>query len=622
MSTSIREQSRQLNPDRHSNWFDGLKAGIVGGAVAGLPFAMAAALMGGAFAGAITNSVAGMSLAGGLIFGAIILQWTGFGAFVGTVAGAMAILRYQFDLSRLAVAMTIGWYFLVDIADVGVGIALFTGLPYNFIWGGMMGGLLGFLIGWADRTWFRKSNTHLDQLCRGQTPTTNPGTTAPSGPSAPIGTTRKPPAKVLPEAPKGDPPAGYKICKLPPTLPPLLAACKEGNRVKVEHALAQNPDIHERTPKRKLSAMHIAAMGGVMDVADCLLSVGLKVDELADRNITPLYLAIQTANMNMAGFLISRGANVNHVNSDGYTPLHWACCVPHERLVGSTRVKMVDMLIQQGADPRRLDSQGRSARDLATLYELKELGRALDRHMGFAPTPDTQTQEAEEDAIQVTSVERLDETEYADFNPDTDQPIFMLNGSEVANLPDDVSPLYQAVKEGDPGKAEMMLAGGGQLDERVGAGLTAIHLAAVVGAMGVVDLLVRSGANVNEVCDHHMTPIFLAVQKNNTNCTGYLLSKGASINHQNADGLTPLHWAAAVKDPKLEGKVRVQMIEMLLQHGADSSIRDNQGRTARQLAEAAGHDNVLEYFDSRVDLDHEGGSDDYDDDYDEDDYHL
>jgi ankyrin repeat protein len=617
---SIKEQSKQLNPDRHSTWLDGLKAGVVGGAVAGLPFAFTVSILFGTLAGAATDSVGGMGLAFVVVFGIMILQWAIFGAVVGAIAGHLAILRYQFDLTRLSIAMTIAWAIFDDVRTAGIA-GLFSGLIWSLCWSGLMGGLLGFMIGWADRTWFKKSKSHFDAIRRGEDPST-----VPTEPSPALRSARKAPIKVLPEAPKGEPPTAHNICKVPKNLPPLLAACKEGSRIKVEQLLAQRVDVHERTPKRQLSAMHIAAIAGVMDVADCLLSAGLNVDELADRGMTPLYMGIQTANMNMVGLLLSRGANINHINQDGYTPLHWACCAPHEQLVGSTRVKMVDLLLKHGADINQKDGEGRTPRDLAYLYELKELGTALDNHLGIStlpqPTPGTP---AEPDAISVTSVERREDTEFATHTVDsTPVQVFKLEGAEVCQIPKDVPPLYQAIKEGDPHKTQMKYGEGGgspaQLQEKVGAGLTAIHIASIVGAMGVVDLLVRAGVNVNEPCDRNMTPLFLAVQCNNTNVCGYLMTKGADVNHQNIDGLTPLHWACAVESGKLMGKVRVQMIQMLLQHGANLYQTTGEGLTARQLAEAAGHENVVEYLD-QVSKPEGSEGQGYDED-DDDDYHL
>jgi ankyrin repeat protein len=620
---SVKEQSKQLNPERHSNWWDGVKAGVIGGAVAGIPFAMAVGLFGSAIAGAVTNSVTGMALGMAMGFGIVIFQWACFGAFVGAVAGQMAILRYQMDLTRLAVAMTVGWYVLDEVL-LGLSVFSLNGIMYGIIWGSIMGGLLGYMIGWADRTWFKKSKSHFDKIRRGEKG---------GDPSAPGQGShkKKVPLKILPEAPKGEPPVGHKICGVPKNLSPLLAACKEGSRIKVEQLLSTGEtDLFEKTPKRKLSAMHIAAFCGVMDVADCLISRGLKVDDLADRSVTPLYLAIQTANMNMAGYLLNKGANIHHVNDDGFTPLHWACCAPHEQLVGSTRVKMVDMLLQHGADIQQKDGQGRTPRDLAYLYELKELGTALDEHLGIEPeSKPGPVKPIEEDAINVTSVEHLDQTEFADqtaFVAETAS--YQLGGTDVWKIPNDVSPIYQAIKEGDPHKAQLQYAEAGAdpatLKEKVGAGLTAIHIASIVGAMGVVDLLVKSGTNVNEPCDHGMTPLFLAVQCNNTNVVGYLITKGADINHQNADGLTPFHFACALEDSRLKGKVRIQMLEILMQHGANIYQTTNEDMTARQLAELTGHDNVVEWLDSVSKPDDAGGdcSDDDDDYGDDDDYHL
>ncbi len=64
-----------------------------------------------------------------------------------------------------------------------------------------------------------------------------------------------------------------------------------------------------------------------------------------------------------------------------------------------------------------------------------------------------------------------------------------------------------------------------------------------------------------------------------------LLSYGAKVNATNSGKKTALHYAASV------GKKEV--VELLLDHGAESWHRDEDGANALDLARAAGHSEVI-----------------------------
>lgn len=72
----------------------------------------------------------------------------------------------------------------------------------------------------------------------------------------------------------------------------------------------------------------------------------------------------------------------------------------------------------------------------------------------------------------------------------------------------------------------------------------------------------------------------------------YLATKGAELNIADSAGWTPLHWAVdldfvvATQDGHMPTKLPTA--EILLQFGADDTIRDNEGRTARDMLEHFG----------------------------------
>lgn len=175
------------------------------------------------------------------------------------------------------------------------------------------------------------------------------------------------------------------------------------------------------------------------------------------------------------------------------------------------------------------------------------------------------------------------------------RPAFEMEWSGLINLPADLSGPHEATRVGDTEKVAAMLRPG-KADVKGPGGLTPLHVAAISGVMQVADMLLKKGANVDDACDGGLTALYFAIQNNNNNLVGLLLQRGASLSVRNEQGRTPLHWACAVPGDRLEGQARVRMVQMLLNKGADPQAQDNDGCTPAQLAEKAGHDDVVAAF--------------------------
>lgn len=172
-------------------------------------------------------------------------------------------------------------------------------------------------------------------------------------------------------------------------------------------------------------------------------------------------------------------------------------------------------------------------------------------------------------------------------------PPFEMAGAELVKLPADLSGIHEATRVGDAEKVMGMLRPA-KPDPKGPNGLTPLHIAAISGVMQVADMLLKKGANVDEPCDGGLTAIYFAIQNNNANLVGLLLQRGASLRHANDQGRTPLHWACAVPSDRLEGQARSRMVQLLLSRGADRTALDEDGKTAFDLAQAAGHPELAE----------------------------
>ena len=76
-----------------------------------------------------------------------------------------------------------------------------------------------------------------------------------------------------------------------------------------------------------------------------------------------------------------------------------------------------------------------------------------------------------------------------------------------------------------------------------------------------------------------------AVKSGNKESVRELINAGAQVNQQDKQGWTPLNWAA--------GKGDLEIVESLLQHGADPFLVGRDLRTPQMIALAAGQSDVV-----------------------------
>ena len=120
-------------------------------------------------------------------------------------------------------------------------------------------------------------------------------------------------------------------------------------------------------------------------------------------------------------------------------------------------------------------------------------------------------------------------------------------------------------------------------------GETPLMLAAVKGQLEAVKQLVKKGALVNRA---GWTPLHYACSGPDNGVAAWLLKQGADINARSANGTTPLMMAARYG--------AMDLAEVLLKAGADSSLVNAQNLSAADFARAAGRDALLKVLDGRT----------------------
>ena len=124
----------------------------------------------------------------------------------------------------------------------------------------------------------------------------------------------------------------------------------------------------------------------------------------------------------------------------------------------------------------------------------------------------------------------------------------------------------------------ILLANGADIEARDGVTVsTPLHWAGSSGSPRAIGLLLTNGASLEARDSDQATPLHHASVRNSADTVDQLLKQGAYTAAEDRNGETPLHWAARHQtDPMVS--------ELLLQYGADPSVRGSNGTTPRALA--------------------------------------
>jgi len=145
--------------------------------------------------------------------------------------------------------------------------------------------------------------------------------------------------------------------------------------------------------------------------------------------------------------------------------------------------------------------------------------------------------------------------------------------------------MFSAIS-GDLRTITLLLDHGAQIDA-VGANLWgALMVAAVKGQAEIVAAFLQRNADPNLADVYGWTPLMRAASRNRTATVRLLLEDARTdIAHRDDDGATALHRAAE------EG--HFEMVELLVELGADVRALDASGRTAAMRAELAQHPGIV-----------------------------
>ncbi|MBN2446205.1 MAG: ankyrin repeat domain-containing protein, partial [Phycisphaerae bacterium] len=334
------------------------------------------------------------------------------------------------------------------------------------------------------------------------------------------------------------------------------------------------------------AAIHDAAGDG--DLAKVKEIVGADPEAVSLRDgsrMTALHWAVLRGRTEIVSFLLDAGAEVDARERNGFTPLHWAAQRGHR--------EMVVALLDHGADVTAKDSYGdETPPDMAAWANQKDTAELLLLHGA---------------KLSIFTAASLGKTE------DVKRFLAEDPGLVHATMKQGGSPLHWAARGGAE-VVELLLARGADPNAADRQGNTPLHFAADSGRADAAIVLLKAGADVNARGSSRWTPLLMAARQGRTAVAEVLVKAGARLTTGGDGGATPLWWAATWGHPETvaflidsgakladepgilhaaaeQGKGEV--VEVLLEKGADIDALDEKGRTALQAAAAAGQDEVV-----------------------------
>ncbi|XP_065142846.1 poly [ADP-ribose] polymerase tankyrase-1 isoform X3 [Paramisgurnus dabryanus] len=433
---------------------------------------------------------------------------------------------------------------------------------------------------------------------------------------------------------------GGSVCGTSGAFRELFEACRNGDVVRVKR-LVDSVNVNAKDMAgRKSTPLHFAAGFGRKDVVEHLLNTGANVHARDDGGLIPLHNACSFGHAEVVSLLLCQGADPNARDNWNYTPLHEAAikgkidvCIgeykkdelleaarsgneeklmalltplnvnchasdgrkstsqkmlstPLHLAAGYNRVRIVQLLLQHGADVHAKDKGGLVPLHNACSYGHYEVTELLLKHGACVNAMDlwqfTPLHEAaSKNRVEVCSLL---------LSHGADPTLVNCHGKSAV----DMAPtpelkerltyefkghsLLQAAREADMTKVKKTLALEIINFKHPQTHETALHC--VVASphpkrKQVAELLLRKGANVNEKNKDFMTPLHVAAERAHNDIIEVLQKHAAKINAVDTLGQTALHRAA------LAG--HLQTCRLLLSYGADPAVVSLQGFTAAQM---------------------------------------